>query len=416
MSSWLPEWKVEIDNLGDLKDITLSNVTITSGRTNIYTQPQASYASLDLLNLNEEALEIDINDSLTISLKDSTGTYIPIFGGFITDINQSIRRSGHYGTEQVFSLIALGALARLPKIITDGTLSKDQDGDQIYTILSGFLYNKWNQVPAATKWNTYDATTTWANAENTGLGEIDRPGDYDLDARSASNIDVYSLVSDLATSGLGYLYEDAQGRICYADSTHRSQYLATNGYTTISADLANAAGIRSTMRSGDLRNKVVLKYKANQSSEITDSDSTSISLYGEQGQIISTTLDKTADATSQAAFYLALRSYPRPQLDSITFQLNNPNMTSTTRNNLIGIFMGWPLKLTGLPANMMNGQFEGFVEGWTFRTGLNSLNLTIQLSPLAYSIQSMRWESVSALEAWNTLSSTLEWIDATIVS
>lgn len=416
MSSWLPEWKVEIDNLGDLKDITLSNVTITSGRTNIYTQPQASYASLDLLNLNEEALEIDVNDSLTISLKDSTGTYIPIFGGFITDINQSVRRSGHYGTEQVFSLIALGALARLPKIITDGTLAKDQDGDQIYSILSQFLYNKWNQVPASTQWNTYNASTTWANAENTGLGEIDRPGDYDLDARTANNIDVYTLVSELATSGLGYLYEDAQGRICYADSTHRSQYLATNGYTIISADLANAAGIRSTMRSGDLRNKVVLKYKANQSSEVSNSDATSISLYGEQGQIIATTLDKTADATSQAAFYLALRSYPQPQLDSITFQLNNPNMTSATRDDLIGIFMGWPLKLTGLPANMMNGQFEGFVEGWTFRTGLNSLNLTIQLSPLAYSIQSMRWESVSALEAWNTLSLTLEWINATIVA
>jgi hypothetical protein len=41
------------------------------------------------------------------------------------------------------------------------------------------------------------------------------------------NDTVYNLASRFATSGLGYLYEDNQGRIGYADSTHRSQYLAT---------------------------------------------------------------------------------------------------------------------------------------------------------------------------------------------
>jgi hypothetical protein len=76
-------------------------------------------------------------------------------------------------------------------------LSKDFDGDQIYTILSQTLFNTWAEVPAAETWAGYDPTTTWSNAENSGLGEIDRPGNYELMARSSSANDIYSLVSGL---------------------------------------------------------------------------------------------------------------------------------------------------------------------------------------------------------------------------
>jgi hypothetical protein len=33
--------------------------------------------------------------------------------------------------------------------------------------------------------------------------------------------------------GLGYIYENAQGQIFYADSTHRTNYLAANGYVDL---------------------------------------------------------------------------------------------------------------------------------------------------------------------------------------
>jgi len=39
----------------------------------------------------------------------------------------------------------------------------------------------------------YDSTTTWANAENSGVGEIDRPGNYELTARTSDVTDAYSL-------------------------------------------------------------------------------------------------------------------------------------------------------------------------------------------------------------------------------
>jgi len=78
--------------------------------------------------------------------------------------------------------------------------------------------------------------------------------------------------------------------------------------------------------------------------------------------------------------------------------------------------MGLPLKITDLPSNITDGQFEGFVEGWTFQTGYNSLYLTLTLSPTAYSIVTTRWDRVNPAETWNTLSTSLEWINATIVA
>lgn len=416
MSDWTPEWKLTLDGGLDYTNLTLSNVTITAGRTNIYVQPQASYASFQVLNLDQSSFPVGVNDSVTISLKDSTGTYVPIFGGFITDLSQVVQSAGAGGITQTFNIIALGALARLPKALTEGVLAKAGDGTQIYTILEQVLFNRWNQVPAAETWSAYDPTTTWANAENNGLGEIDQPGDYDLDARASSVTNVYNLVAQLANSGLGYLYEDAQGRICYADSTHRAEYLASNSFIDISANTAYAAGIKTITKTGDVRNSVTIKYKANQSQEVSASDAASIAQYGELAQVISTTLDKTADATTQANYYLALRAYPQAQFDSITFPLANPEIDDSDRDNLINIFMGMPIKITDLPANMNDSQFEGFVEGWTFRAGYNSLSLTLNLSPAAYSIQSMRWNGVGATELWTTITPTLDWEQATIVS
>jgi hypothetical protein len=86
---WNPEWVVEVNGLGDITDLVLSNVTITSGRTDIYSQPVAGYAQFTILNLNEAAVNFDINDSIVIKIRNSSGTYVPLFGGDISDINIS---------------------------------------------------------------------------------------------------------------------------------------------------------------------------------------------------------------------------------------------------------------------------------------------------------------------------------------
>jgi hypothetical protein len=311
------------------------------------------------------------------------------------------------------TITALGALSRLPKVLTTGVLSKAFDGDQIFDVLDGILYGAWNEVPAALTWSTYNASTTWANAENSGVGEIDRPGNYELTARSSEVIDAYSLVASLATSGLGYIYEDGQGRIGYADSTHRGQYLTVNGYVELSAAEALASGLEIATRAGDVRNAITITYKNDQ--VVNDSDPDSIALYGSLAQNILTSLEKAADATSQAAFYLALRAYPRANMNAITYQLGSPSVADDDRDNLIGVFMGMPVNISDLPINM-GTNYQGFVEGWAFEAGYNSLALTLYITPISYSLDAFRWNDVPASESWNTVSPTLTWLDATVVA
>jgi hypothetical protein len=415
MTLWNPVWRVTVDGT-TYTNLTLANLTITSGRTDIYSQPVAGYCQLSILNFDQTAIPMQINDSVTIELKDSTATFVPIFGGTITDLAVSINSIGSVDYNQAIEITALGALSKLPKSITTGVLAKDQDGDQMYALLSTLLFAQWNAVPAATTWNTFDATTIWTDALNTGLGEIDQPGDYDLDARDSSSSDYYSIAQLIANSGLGYLYEDPQGRISYADSTHRTEYFATNGYVDLSANDALGAGFRTVTRSGDIRNKVTINYKKDQNSSYSESDIASIGLYGELAQVVDTTLDQLVDAESQATFYLALRAYPQAVFDSISYQLVSPELSDSDRDALINVFMGLPLNIVDLPPNVADGQFQGFVEGWTFQAGYNTLQINLTISPLAYSLQAFRWTSVPAVETWNTINPTLDWLNATIVA
>jgi hypothetical protein len=414
MTQWNPVWKVEIDGV-EYTDAILSNLSIRSGRTNIYEQAQAGYVNLQLLDVSQSIIPVSINSTISVSVKDTSNVFVAIFGGSVVDIGLEIRDVGSTMFTQTYSITALGALARLSKALTNGVLAKDFDGDQILTILTDLLLNSWAEVPAALTWASYDPTTTWATAENVGLGEIDTPGDYELAARSSSRTDVYSLVSALATSGLGYIYEDAQGRISYADSTHRSQYLQTNGYVQLTANQARAAGLRTETRAGDVRNNLTIKYGATSSAEHSVSDATSIATYGTLSQIITTTLHNGADATAQGNFYLGLRSSPQPNFSEITFDLTNPELDNADRDDLIGVFMGQPVAINDLPANM-GSIYQGFVEGWSFQASYNQVSVSLLISPTAYSLQALEWQQVSGTKIWSGVSPTLDWQRATIVT
>lgn len=411
MTLWTPNWSIEIDGV-EYKDVTLTNLNIGSGRTDIYSQAIAGYCNLTLINLSDSAIVAEINSGVTVYINNSVGTPVAIFGGSITDLIVGVQSGGSIGITQTISIVALGALSRLPKVLTEGVLAKDLDGVQIETILTSVLFARWNQVPAALAWNAVDPTLQWNDAFNTGLGEIDA-GDYELAARSADVTDIYSLVSSLATSGLGYLYENSAGQISYADSTHRTQYLSANGYVNLSANDAFANGLQTATRAGDVRNYVTLTYK--NGAQVTNSDEESIAIYGTLAQNIVTSLENSADATSQAAFYLTLRAFPEANFNQISFPLGSPEIDNSDRDNLLNVFMGMPVNINDLPINM-GTNFQGFVEGWQFQAGINSLTLSLYVTPVAYSLQAFRWNDVPVVEKWNTIEPTLDWLNATVVA
>lgn len=415
MTAWSPLYRVKI-NGSTVTNVTLAGLSITSGRTSIYVQPIAGYCNLTLIETNGSAINFEINDSVTVEVKNSAGNYVYLFGGFITDLNVIVQSSGSSALTQKINIVAVGAIARLNRTVFTGNLAHQFDGDRISYLLGLVLFDAWNEVPAATTWNTYDSTTTWAAAENSGYGDVDTPGDYELHSQTGISDTIYSLVSNAAISGLGYIFEDAQGRIGYADSTHRSQYLATYGYVDLDGNHAFGPALQISKRAGDVRNSITINYGATSSSSVTDSDADSISLYGELASGVTTTLRHQADAEDQAAFYLSIRAYPQFEMKQISFPLANPEIDNSDRDALLNVFMGLPLNIVNLPANMVNGEFQGFVEGWTWTANLNSLTLSLTVSPVAYSLQAFRWQSVPVVETWQTISPTLDWLNATIVA
>jgi hypothetical protein len=417
MTAWSPDWKLTVAGV-DYTDIAISDIQHEAGRTDIYQQPNPSYLQITFVALSGQNLPFDINDSLSLQLKNSAGTYVNVFGGDLTDITVSVGATGSVATVVQYSVLAMGSLVKLAKELFSNALSQDEDGNQIYDLLSSVLLGTWNDVPAATTWAGYDPTETWANAVNLGLGDIDQPGLYTMQSRGGGQDPdtIYNIASLIANSAFGYLYEDNEGNIGYADADHRQNYLITNGYVDLDARHALGQGLSTITRSGDIRNDIIINYGSNFSLEKTATSAESIATYGYKAESIQSTIHSAVDAQAVADRYIAQRAFPQPAFQSITFPITNPEIDNSDRDNLLGVFMGQPLNIQNLPAQISLGEFEGYVEGWSWSTRFNELFLTINLSPVAYSQVAMRWNTVPIGERWNTLSTTLTWEYATIVS
>jgi hypothetical protein len=415
MSVFTPDWKLTVGGV-DYTDITISDIQHQSGRDDIYIQPSPSYIQITLVALNGQTLPFDINDSLDLQVKDSSNTYVSLFGGDITDVIVSVGATGSIATVVQYTLIAMGSLVKLAKEIWNDNISQDEDGNQIYQILSSVLLGTWNDVPAASQWSTYDATETWEDAVNLGLGEIDQPGLYTMSSQSNVTNTIYNVVSDIATSAFGYIYEDNAGNINYADADHRQNYLLNNGYVELDARHALGAGLSTVMRSADVRNDIYLNYGNNYNSQVTATDAASIALYGYKAETINSRVHGATDAQAIADRYIAQRAYPIPAFQSITFPITNPEIDNADRDDLLAVFMGMPVHIQNLPTQISGGDFEGYVEGWSWSTRFNELFLTINVSPVAFSQVAMRWNTTPITEAWNTIDPSLTWEYATIVA
>jgi hypothetical protein len=415
MTVWNPDWKLIVGGV-DYTDIAISDIQHQAGRDDIYSQPNPSYVQITLVALNNQTLPFDINDSLDLQVKDSSATYVSLFGGDITDVSVEVGATGSIATVIQYTIIAMGSLARIAREVWNDNISQDEDGDQIYEILSSVLLGTWNDVPAASQWSTYDPTETWENAVNLGLGEIDQPGLYTMSSQSNVTDTIYNVVSDIANSAFGYIYEAPNGDIGYADADHRQTYLLANGYVDLDARHALGAGLSTVMRSGDVRNDIYINYGNNYNSQVDATDAASIALYGYKAETINSRVHGAVDAQEIADRYIAQRAYPLPKFQSITFPITNSEIDNNDRDALLGVFMGMPVYLANLPTQISNGAFEGYVEGWSWSTRFNELFLTINVSPTAFSQVAMRWNTVPITEAWNTIDPALTWEYATIIA
>lgn len=408
--TWSPQWRVTI---GDDTYTTVTSVSFSSGRNDIDYQATAGYCQVEIINTTGVDFTINVTETITLELKNSSGTYVTVFGGEVSDFNVGVRSPEEAGFITYGTIMGIGSLAKLTKTVYNTALSEGLDGAQIDAILSAALNLDWDQVTPTTTWATYPATTTWNDAESY-VGTVDS-GFYTMISKAASPTDTSkTLVDQIAASALGQIYEEKDGDVSYDDADHRSNYLSANGYTYLDGSYATPSSIKSTTQVARIRNSLIYRYSTGYGSTYTTSDSTSIASYGLYERSFESNIKSLADITEIGTRELNLRKTAKASLGAVTFRLDNPDMPSAMLDSLIGIFFGQPVLIQNLPSNLLGGTFEGFVESISLRATPTYVDLTLYVSATEFSLSTAQWETIlPSTITWATTNATLIWNNAT---
>jgi len=408
--TWLPEWRVTV---GDDVYTTVTSVSYASGRLDIDRQPTAGYCQVTIVNTDNSPFTINVTEPILLELKNSSGTYVTVFGGEVSDFNIGVRSPEEAGFITTGTILGIGSLARLTKAIYNTALAEGLDGAQIAAILGGALNLTWAEVTPTVTWDTYPPTVTWADAESY-IGTIDS-GFYTMIALAANaSAKSQTLADQIANSALGQIYEEKDGDVSYDDADHRSNYLAANGFTNLDGSYATPSSITSTTQIARIRNSLIYRYATGYASTYSTSDTDSIASYGLFERSVDSNIKNLADITDIASRELALRKTPRASLGAITFRLDNPDMPSAMLDNLIAVFFGQPVLITNLPSNLLEGQFDGFIENVALRATPSFTEITLYVSATDFSLSTTQWETVlPASLQWTGVNATLTWTNAT---
>jgi hypothetical protein len=223
-----------------------------------------------------------------------------------------------------------------------------------------------------------------------------------------------TLADQIANSALGQIHEEKDGNVSYDDADHRSNYLAANGFTNLDGAYATPTSITSTTQTARIRNSLIYRYSTGYASTYSISDTDSIASFGLFERSFDSNIKELADITDIASRELKLRANPRSSLGAITFRLDNPDMPDAMRNDLIAVFFGEPVLITNLPSNLLDGQFDGFVENVALRATPSFTEITLYVSATDFSLSTTQWETVlPASLDWDGVNAILTWTNAT---
>jgi len=408
--TWLPEWRVTV---GDDVYTTVTSVSFASGRLDIDRQPTAGYCRVEIVNTDNTEFTINVTEPVTLELKNSSGTYITVFGGEVSDFNIGVRSPEESGYVTTGTILGIGSLAKLTKAVYNTALAEGLDGAQIAAILGSALNLTWAEVTPTVTWATYPADVTWATAESY-IGEVDS-GFYTMIALAASaTAKSQTLTDQIANSALGQMYEEKDGDVSYADADHRSNTLSANGYTFLDGAYATPSSITSTTQIARIRNSLIYRYATGYASTYSTSDADSIASYGLFERSVDSNIKNLADITDIANRELNLRRVPKGSLGAIRFRLDNPDMPSAMLDSLIGVYFGQPMLISNLPSNLLGGTFDGFVENVALNATPTYVDITLYISATEFSLSTTQWDTIipSSL-AWTGVNGTLIWNNAT---
>jgi len=361
----------------------VGNVSIDYGRANIWQSQQAGYARIQLLNTNNTAFAIDLNQSVVVKLKDFAGsTDKTVFTGKVTNIENSVVL---YAGTTTLAAVTITAVAPL------SIMARTQSGLVEY--------------PSET--DNSRLSRIFAECAVT-VDTLDAPV-YTYTLRPANANNALSLANYYASMATGAIYETTDGKVGYDSQYSRSTDVAANGYFAINPAFINWQNLKSSTAIGDLINDVNLQYDG--TNFVTAENTSSQATYGAMQATIKTEINNATDATSLANLYLAMRAYPNTSLSNIEIRLDDPDITQPTIDKLLGTYFGMPISVTGAPVTIYNGVYQGFVEGWNLTFNQSVARLTLRSSYKTYSYRPTVWQSVAPALIWSAVTATTQWKD-----
>jgi hypothetical protein len=405
MSTWTPVTTVTIGGV-DYTGDTVGTVSINRGRDNVYADPTAGFATIQLIDKTGAGIAIDPAEQLTVELEDSTGGQVRLFTGAVTDIRKSLYDPGIANTPAaIVSVSAVGPMARLSRrqVLAAGRPA-ETDGDRVAAALEAGLGDTWEELPYAA-WEDIPADLTWVTFSGQYDPDLVDPGLFDIIALPAQDGGYSALNVALAASasGQGVLYETANGFVGWENADDRA---TTTDFFDIPAELCIASQLTTETSLSDIVNRVEVTFAGG---AVEQSDTDSIPIYGRWERRIDTLLVNQTNAEQYADDYIRRHAFPAINLKQVNIRLDG--LEDTDADDLLALDLNAPVNLEDVPATFGLPFLPGFIEGLNWRIDPFRAELELLVSDANLSTGDLRWSQIGSNVTWQDLPTTLLWQD-----
>lgn len=401
MTAYTPAVRVWIDGVY-YDNVVEYDITLSNGRNDVTEQAQPGYTTITMIMPpTSKKSTMGIGKNVKLYLTNSSGVSTLMFTGVISDFTAQYRDYGLTSYVLEYQLTVVSVLSVLTRRNAGYVnMPEEKDGERVLRILKEALLTSWSRVSSTLIW-TEIPTVSWADYDGANASVIDSQVDvgvYNLSAYNSGAGVACDLITEAANSGRGTLYCLPDGSAVYDDYAAR----VSAPIITLTNAHIDPMAFRATSSLGRLVNNVEVTYSTG-SEYAKDDNSTQI--YGEFAGTRSTSLKHSTEAATQAADFVKARAYGRTAPEGVTIDLINPALTDSLRNSLIGINMGYRVKLAYLPG-VSNTSYDLFVENYTWRFTKGHAVLELGFSDYTETYPTFNWVQISALYTWTSYGTT----------
>lgn len=378
----------------DLTDVEY-DVTISHGRSDVFTQSNPSTAQVTLRGATGVAIEVA--DYVRIA-----GYGTCRFQGEVTDLR--VESLGKDSPVAITTFTAMGNLSRLGTKNVDVDFPKETVRQRVERVLDA-------------------AGLDYLNGATSDLELFAVADDIPVSAMS--------LLDELAAWSGGTFFDTMSGLIVFESYGIRGQTANPGNWAAQTATWAELertwSSFPTSLAALELPAGSVI-YSPTWSKNVqgivnsvaithgdpphvdTLTDTPSVTAYGLRATELTTGLDKHEDAEDRGAAILLAQAQPKWNLGQVSVLVHR--LDTTTRDALMVVQSGATVLVTGLPSTGPLDQFLGIVEGWTENYTPGQHILTLSLSDPRYSYQTVTWANVPPALPWADVNPVLAWYNA----